>query len=124
MSERRAKAIWTVALSFVRLFSMPLRHRLTEIAAIVLLCPILLAVAIWNGFPIIYYDTGAYLLEGLGHAFVVERSPFYSIFLFLAGGGWSLWTIAVLQALMTSFVMTELARVFAPRLRLWALLAI
>lgn len=108
----------------LRLISLPLRHRWAEIGAIVLLCPILLAVAIWNGFPIIYYDTGAYLLEGLGHAFVVERSPVYSIFLFVAGGGWSLWIIAGLQALMTAFVMTELARVFAPRLFLWALLLI
>ena len=120
----KTSVIWTVAAGFSRLISLPLRHRLAEGLGIVLLCPILLAVAIWNGFPIIYYDTGAYLLEGLGHAFVVERSPVYSIFLFVAGGGWSLWTIAILQALMTAFVMTELARVFAPRLRLWALLLI
>lgn len=124
MSESGTKAIWTIAANFTRLFSMPLRHRLAETAAVVLLCPILLSVTIWNGFPIIYYDTGAYLLEGLGHAFVVERSPVYSIFLFVAGGGWSLWTIALIQALMTAFVMTELARAFAPRLRLWALLTI
>ncbi len=112
------------AARFAHVSSASLQNPLSEAAAIVLLCPILLSVAIWNGFPIIYYDTGAYLLEGLGHAFVVERSPVYSIFLFLAGGGWSLWTIAVLQALMTAFVMTELARVFAPRLKLWALLLI
>lgn len=122
--DNQISAIGTGVARFARLFSMPLRHRPAEAIGVVLLCPILLAVAIWNGFPIIYYDTGAYLLEGLGHAFVVERSPVYSMFLFLAGGGWSLWTIAAIQALMTAFVMTELARVFAPCLRLWALLLI
>ena len=124
MLDNQMSAIRTVAANLACLISAPLRHRWAEVAAVVLLCPILLSVAIWNGFPIIYYDTGAYLLEGLGHAFVIERSPVYSIFLFVAGGGWSLWTIAAIQALMTAFVMTELARVFAPRLRLWALLLI
>ena len=27
-----------------------------------------LSVAFWNGFPLIFYDTGAYLLEGLGQS--------------------------------------------------------
>jgi len=124
MSDTRTSALRGAAARFAHAISVPLQNPLSEAAGIVLLCPILLSVAIWNGFPIIYYDTGAYLLEGVGHAFVVERSPVYSIFLFVAGGGWSLWTIALIQALMTAFVMTEVARVFAPRLRLWALLLI
>jgi hypothetical protein len=124
MPDSGTTALRTASARLAGFLSLPLQHRAAEATAIALLCPILLSVAIWNGFPIIYYDTGAYLLEGIGHAFVVERSPVYSIFLFVAGGGWSLWAIAALQALMTAFVMTELARVVTPRLRLWALLAI
>ena len=62
-----------------------------------------LSVAIWNGFPLIFYDTGAYVLEGLGHVFLVERAPVYAELLFLAGGAFSLWPIVILQALMTSY---------------------
>ncbi len=95
-----------------------------ESVACAALCPVLLAVAIWNGFPIIFYDTGAYLLEGLGHVFIVERSPVYSLFLRYAGAEKSLWLIALLQAAMTAFAMVQTARAVAPRLNLWWLLAI
>src|SRR5690348_18028120 len=46
---------------------------LCEVLSIVLICPILLSVAIWYGFPIIFYDTGAYMLQGLGHIFRSEE---------------------------------------------------
>ena len=39
-----------------------------------------LGVAFWNGFPLMFYDTGAYLEQGLSGAFLVERSPVYSPF--------------------------------------------
>lgn len=95
-----------------------------ECAAIVSLIPLLLLVAFWNGFPLIYYDTGAYVLEGLGHHFLVERSPVYSLFLGFAGAGISLWTIVLLQAAATAFVMVETARCMAPGMRLSTFLAI
>jgi hypothetical protein len=80
-----------------------------------------LSVAVWNGFPLIFYDTGAYVLEGLGHVFLVERAPVYSELLFLAGGAFSLWPIVVLQALMTSYLILEVARIEVPGLTLWGL---
>ncbi len=95
-----------------------------ELAAIVLLCPILLSIAIWNGFPIIFYDTGAYILEGLGHVFVPERAPVYSLLLYYSGAGVSLWFVAFLQALMTAFVITELARAeLEDSMQVWKLIA-
>lgn len=98
--------------------SMPV----VEMSAWAALCPLLLAVAFWNGFPIIFYDTGAYLLEGLGRVFIPERSPVYSLFLRYAGAQTSLWLIALLQAAMTAFVIVQTARAVAPKLRLWSLL--
>ena len=80
-----------------------------------------LSVAVWNGFPLIFYDTGAYVLEGLGHIFLVERAPVYAELLFLAGGAFSLWPIVVLQALMTSYLILEVARIEVPGLTLWGL---
>jgi hypothetical protein len=82
----------------------PIANPLAEAAACILLVPMLLSVAIWNGFPLIFYDTGAYILQGLGRAFVVERSPVYSLFLGYGGGGKSLWLIAIIQAALTAFV--------------------
>src|SRR5260221_1668289 len=34
-----------------------------------------LSAAVWNGFFLIFFDTGAYVLEGLGHIFLVQRAP-------------------------------------------------
>ncbi|MGH6872036.1 MAG: hypothetical protein ACREHE_11075 [Rhizomicrobium sp.] len=95
-----------------------------ESAAVALAVPILLSVALWNGFPIIFYDSGAYLLQGLGGAFVEERSPVYSLFLPLTLAPLSLWLTVIAQAAMTAFVMAETARVLAPRMRVSVFLAI
>ncbi|MGZ5936395.1 MAG: hypothetical protein ACXWLK_03270 [Rhizomicrobium sp.] len=102
----------------------PLSAPLYEALSVLLLCPILLSVAIWNGFPIIFYDTGAYMLQGLGHVFIAERSPVYSVFLEVAGGRQSLWLVAIAQCVMTAFVITEFARALRPSLSLWSLLGI
>ncbi|HTC83435.1 MAG TPA: hypothetical protein VK683_03730 [Rhizomicrobium sp.] len=83
-----------------------------------------LSVAIWNGFPLIFYDTGAYVLEGLGHIFFVERAPVYAEFLFLTGARFSLWPVVVVQALMISYLILEVARVDVPGLTLRALVVI
>jgi hypothetical protein len=88
------------------------------------LIPILLVPAFWNGFPLIYYDTGAYVLEGLGGQFLVERSPVYSLFLRFAGGGLSFWFIIVVQAALVSYSVTQAARVIAPRLPLLSALLV
>ena len=89
-----------------------------------LLSLMFLSAALWNGFPLIFYDTGAYLLEGLGHIFLVERAPVYAELLFLAGGNFSLWPIVVLQALMTSYLILEVARAEVPGLTLRGLIVI
>jgi hypothetical protein len=102
----------------------PLRFVRNEIAAVLALTPILMLAAFCNGFPIIFYDTGAYILEGFGHVFIAERSPVYSLFLKYAGGPESLWYVAFLQCLITAFVVVELARALKPQLSLWAFLVI
>ena len=91
---------------------------------VAILSPMFLLAAIWNGFPLIFYDTGAYVLEGLGHVFLVERSPVYAELLFMAGGAFSLWPIVILQALMISYLILVLARIEVPRLTLRGLAAI
>jgi len=102
----------------------PLSNPLAEVAAVALLCPLFLAAAWWNGFPFVFFDTGAYVLEGLAHFFVPERAAVYSLFLYYAGAKTSLWTVAAAQCLIVAFVLTEFARAVAPRTGLWKLLGI
>jgi len=91
---------------------------------VVLLALLLLVPAFWNGFPLIFYDTGAYVLEGLGGVFLVERAPVYAELLFLAGGRFSLWPIVVLQAVILAYVILETARAEVPGLTLKGLAGI
>jgi len=111
-------------LTAVRLPTAPLTSVVWECAAVLLLTPILLGIAFWNGFPITFYDTGAYILQGLANYFVPERAPVYSYFLRLAGAQESLWLVAGAQCLVISFVMVQFARIEAARTTLWRMLGI
>jgi hypothetical protein len=112
------------ARDFATLWSAPLTDTAAETIAVVLLCPVLLAIALWNRFPIIFYDTGAYVLQGVGGAFLEERSPVYSLLLRFSGASASLWLVALLQAALTAFVIVQMARAVAPKLSLVSLTAI
>jgi len=103
---------------FAQALDLPLTKPLWEAAAVLSLVPFLLAAALWNGFPLIFYDTGAYMLQSFGDKFVPERSPVFSLYILFAGGGASLWLPVILQALMVAFVMVETARVLARRMTL------
>ena len=83
-----------------------------------------LGVALWNGFPLVFYDTGGYLAEGLQGAFLAERSPVYSLLLYLTGSAFSLWPVVILQALMTAWLIGETARAEYDRLSLKNLLVL
>lgn len=108
-------------------FHIPAAHisgLFAELAAIVLLAPMFLYAAWWNGFPFMFFDSGAYVLEGFAKVFMPERSPAYSLFLHYADGRASLWYVAWIQAAMTAFVIVEFARTLWPRTTLWLLLRV
>jgi hypothetical protein len=102
----------------------PLSRVRYELLAIALLVPILMIAAFGNRFPIIFYDTGAYVLQGFDHVFIAERSPVYSLFLKYAGGPQSLWYVAFVQCAIVAFAITEFARALKPQLSLWNFLLI
>ena len=102
----------------------PVRGAINCALGVAILCPMFLSVAIWNGFPLIFFDTSGYVLEGLGHIFLVERAPVYAELLFLAGGRFSLWPVVILQALITSYMILEVARAEVAKLSLAGLAAI
>lgn len=94
---------------------------LGEALSIVLLLPSLLAAAIWSGFPVIFFDTAAYMVQGLGHVFMPERSSVYSLFLEATSARASLWIVAALQCVVIAFLMTEFARAVRPAMSAWTL---
>lgn len=122
MTEARPalQSATATVLAWSREFSIA--NSVGEIVSILLVTPLLLTVALWNGFPIIFYDTGAYILEGLGHVFVAERSPVYSLLLLYGNAGYSLWLVAALQAGITSFAIVEFARAETPSLSVLGLI--
>src|SRR3984957_19117862 len=114
----------SIPVVFARGMPVLTRENRFMLAGVPMLAAIFLGVGWWNGFPLMFYDTGAYLAEGLSGAFLVERSPVYSLLLFFTGGGFSLWPVVILQSLMTAYFITLLARIEAPRLSLAGLVAI
>ena len=101
------------------------RMRTAQLAlGLAILTALFLAVALWNGFPLVFYDTGGYLAEGLQGAFLAERSPVYSLLLFVTGGAVSLWPVVILQAAMTAWLVGETARIEAAQLSLQGLVGV
>src|SRR5678809_1547413 len=92
------------AIGFLNGMTRPVQGTAACLLGMAILSLMFLSVAMWNGFPLIFYDTGAYVLEGLGHVFVVERAPVYAEFLFLTGTRFSLWPVVVVQALLTGYL--------------------
>lgn len=72
---------------------------------------LLLAPAIWNGYPLLQYDTGGYLARWYEGYLVPSRSTSYGIYLHF--GETSRFAVnLLLQALATVFVIRALLRVF------------
>ena len=96
------------------------------LAGVALLTAMFLTVAWWNvAFRLFFLRHSAgYLAQGLGGVFLAERSPVYSLLLFATGAKFSLWPVAVLQAAMTAFIVTEMARAEVPGLTLWGVIGV
>lgn len=94
----------------------PIR-RLHVITGIGVLAIGLLAPTLFNGFPLIFPDSGTYLGIGFGHEYAIDRSSFYGFFLkpfvtlipTLAG----LWLAIAVQCLLLAALLWPIARLLA-----------
>jgi hypothetical protein len=70
---------------------------------------LLIAPALWNGFPLLQFDTGGYLARPFEGYLVPSRSAPYGIFLAL---GWKLdfWPAVILQALAAVWIVNGVMR--------------
>lgn len=80
-----------------------------RIGSIVSATLILLLPALWNGFPILEWDTGGYLARWFEGYLVPSRSTTYGLFL---AAGWPLdfWPVLILQALAAVWIISLVLR--------------
>jgi hypothetical protein len=92
--------------------------RIGEVVAATLL---LLAPALWNGFPFLQYDSGGYLARWFEGYLVPSRSTVYGLF---AVAGWPLdfWPEVLVQAAVAVWIISLMLRVYGLRDRPLALL--
>lgn len=85
------------------------RYIASWIAAGAAMVLVLLAPALWNGWPVIYPDTGGYLARPLTGTLGLGRSAFYGAFL-LAGLPLEFWPNVIIQAALTSWLVVLILR--------------
>ena len=85
----------------------------------------MLAPALWNGYPFIFFDSGDYLNVSVTGRLVVYRDPVYGLFIAPLHLYRSLWGVAIGQSLLAAWILYEtVALVLPERRRLWSYLAI
>lgn len=73
--------------------------------AIVLGAVILMWPAFWNGYPILYSDTNAFMVQGILNFFVWDKPFIYGPWMSLFHWQYSLWPVLFAQALMVSSIL-------------------
>lgn len=62
--------------------------------------------ALLNGFPVVFFDTGAYLARAFEARLEPGRGPFYGFLIAATGGRFSLWPVIVMQAISTLWLLS------------------
>jgi hypothetical protein len=78
-------------------------------AAALLLWP-----ALWNGYPIVFADTGTYLSQAIRLYAGWDRPVFYSLFMLPLHLTITVWPVVVAQALLAAWVLRLVCRALAP----------
>jgi hypothetical protein len=102
---------------------MPNRNRGAWALAVTLSMLVLMAPAIWNGFPLLEWDTGGYLARWYDHTLVINRAVPYGLLL-NAGSVLAFWPVLVVQSALTVWVLSLLLRVHGFGNRPWLLAGI
>lgn len=79
---------------------IPLRDRIAWTLSLAFSLAVFLAPALWNGFAVVFFDTGGYVGRVLDMNLAPGRSLFYGLFLWAASlGWWSFWGPVLAQSL-------------------------
>lgn len=82
---------------------------LVPVAGAALLWP-----ALYNGFPLIFSDTGTYVSQAMELHLGWDRPPFYSFLVMALGWGRTLWPPTLAQCLLVGWLIDKTRRVVAP----------
>lgn len=71
---------------------------------------ILCLVALYNGFPLVYTDTGTYIGSGFSGDVPIDRTIFYGLFIKHTSVGLSPWLTVLAQSLLLSWVLYRFSK--------------
>lgn len=83
-------------------------HGLPTVLILLATSLMLLAPAIYNGFPLINSDTGSYIRHAFDFQVPADRSPFYGVYVGISSLWSSLWFTISAQAIIVAFLLYRL----------------
>ena len=102
---------------------MSARDRALWVLAVILSIALLIAPALWNGFPLLQYDTGGYLARWHEGTLVPSRAVVYGLMLNV-GTPAAFWPVVAVQAALTVWVIALTLRAHGLGGRPWLVLCI
>lgn len=74
---------------------------------------ILMMPALYNGFPLVYVDSGTYIKSGMELSVPLDRPVMYGLFIRLASLNESLWLVILAQCMILSYVLSLCYKTFS-----------
>lgn len=81
---------------------------------------LLMIVALYNGYPLVESDTGAYIEHGFRFHFPADRPPFYGVFLRITALWTSLWLPVFAQSLLLAYLLRRYIRFLYPEVDIYS----
>ena len=102
---------------------MRARDRALWALAAILSIALLVGPALWNGFPLLQYDTGGYLARWYEGTLVPSRAVVYGLML-NAGEIAAFWPVVLVQAVLTVWVVALMLRAHGLGKRPWLMVSV
>jgi hypothetical protein len=83
--------------------------------------PWLLWPALWNGYPLLFSDSGTYISQVVERHLGWDRPPFYALAVVVTSLRLSLWPVVLAQGLLTGWILHLLRRALWPEAAAWSL---
>lgn len=77
---------------------------------------IFLSPAFFNGFPLVYSDTGTYIQSGMDLFIPKDRPVFYGLIIRLFSLKTTLWSVLIFQSLVFTYVLWQISKLINPKL--------
>ncbi len=69
-------------------------------------------IGLYNGYPLVYSDTGTYIRSGIEMIIPMDRPITYGLFIHFFSLGFSLWFVIIVQNFLTAYVLFEFMKLF------------